>query len=201
MKPILLLLLIVFFPNLQQVEREEPDLLVVKFSWEKEKQNSRMIRGAQNPGGPITTPMSNDRDLSSRRTDLRTMEKKAAVSAQKPVDNYFLRLEVKNTGANVVRSLVWEFKPTAGPDDYQSKQYLCGLRVKSNEKRALDIWTPFAPVKVVSADAQKNALKDGTVIINQIEYENGAVWKKRGWNYKLAADSLQNVTEGKCSVF
>ena len=63
------------------------------------------------------------------------------------------------------------------------------------------MWTPFAPVKVVSADAVKDALKDGEVVINQVEYADGSLWKKRGWNYRLPADSLQKVTEGKCSVF
>jgi len=201
LKPLLLLLLIAFFPNLQQVDHEESDLLVTKFSWAREKQNSRMIRGAQNPGGPITTPIPDNRDLGSRRADLRTMEKKAAVSADKPVENYQLRLELKNTGANIVKSLIWEFRPTAGPDDYQPKQYLCALQVKPNEKKILDIWTPYVPVKVISAAERKDALKDGAVVINQIEYADGSVWKKRGWNYRLPAGSLQKLTEGKCSVF
>jgi len=161
-----------------------------------------MIKGAQNPGGPITTPITDNRDLGSRRTDLRTMEKKAAVSAETPAGpNYQLRLELKNTGANAVKSLIWEFRPTALGEDYQPKQYLCGLQVKSGEKKVLDVWTPFAPVKVVSADTSKDALKDGEVVINQIEYADGSLWKKRGWNYRLPADSLQKVTEGKCSVF
>ena len=202
-KPVLLLVLIVCFVNLQQVEREEPDLRVVKFSWGKEQpQKSSMIKGAQNPGGPITTPIADNRDLGSRRTDLRTMEKKAAVSAETPAGpNYQLRLELKNTGAHVVKSLIWEFRPTALGEDYQPKQYLCGLQVKPGEKKVLDVWTPFAPVKVVSADTSKDALKDGEVVINQIEYADGSLWKKRGWNYRLPADSLQKVTEGKCSVF
>jgi len=183
------------------VEREGPDLLVIKFSWAKEKQNSSMIRGAQNPGGSITTPITDNRDLGSRRADLRVMEKKAAVSAEKPVDNYQLRLELKNVGANVVRGLIWEFRPTAGPDDFQPKQYLCALQVKPKEKKILDIWTPYIPVKVISADERKDALKDGTVVINKIEYVDGSVWKKPGWNYSLPADSLQKLAEGKCSVF
>jgi hypothetical protein len=33
--------------------------------------------------------------------------------------------------------------------------------------------------------ASNDALKDGTVVINQIEYADGSVWKKGGWNYRL----------------
>ena len=201
LKPLLLLLLIAFLLTLQHVDPEQPDLMVVKFSWASEKQNSRMIRGAQNPGGPIATPIPDNRDLGSRRTDLRIMEKKANASAQNAVASYQLRLELKNTGANVVRGLIWEFRPTAGPDDYQPKQYLCALQVKPKEKKILDIWTPYLPVKVISAAERKDALKDGTVVINQIEYVDGSVWKKRGWNYKLPAGSLQKLAEGQCSVF
>lgn len=183
------------------MERDKPDLLVVKFTWAKEQQNSRVIRGAQDPKGSITTPITDNRDLTSRRADLRTMEKNAAKSAEQPVDNYELRLEVKNTGTNVVRSLVWEFRPTAVPDDYQPKQYLCALQVKPKEKKTLQIWTPYAPVKMISAEARTDARKEGEVVINQIEFTDGSVWKKTGWNYRLPADSTSKLSEGKCSVF
>ena len=129
------------------------------------------------------------------------MEKTAVNSGEKPADNYELRLEVKNTGTKVVRSFIWEFKPTAGPGDYQPKQYLCALQVKSKEKKVLQLWTPFAPVKVISVDARKDALKDGEVVINQIEYMDGSVWKKHDWNFRLPSDASQKLSEGKCSVF
>jgi hypothetical protein len=205
LKPLLLLLLIAFIPNPQQVERPEADLLVVKFGLVKEKQpSSSMIRGAQNPGGPITTPMAaEDRDLGSRKTDLRAVDTKAAVSAaqEKEVPSYQFRLELKNNGDKLVKGLIWEYQQVAGQDQSQPKQYLCALHVPPTEKKILDIWTPYLPQKVVSADKRKDPLQDGTVVINQIEYADGSVWKKSGWNYKLPADSLGRLTEGKCSVF
>ncbi len=81
MKSILLLVLITFSPLLQQqkVENKDPDVSVVRFTWAKGQQPSRMIRGAQNPGGPITTPQTaEDRDYSTRRVEMRTIDKKAA---------------------------------------------------------------------------------------------------------------------------
>ena len=69
-----------------------------------------------------------------------------------------------------------------------------------SEKKVLDIWTPYIPLKVISADA-KNLLKEGTVTINQIVYVDGSVWKKRGWDYRLPADSLGKLADGRCSVF
>ena len=204
MKTLWLLTLIAFSLTLQQqtVEREIADLTVIKFSWAKDLPKSSMIRGAQNPKGSISTPITNDRDLGSRRADLHTMEKKAAGSAQ-PLGGagYLLRLELKNTGSAVVKSLIWEFRPTAGPEDYEPKQYLCALHVEPKEKRKLELWTPYAPVKVVSVDASSDALKDGEVIINRIEYADGSIWKKPKWNFKLPADASRKLSEGQCSVF
>jgi hypothetical protein len=204
-KSILFLILLVFALTLQQqtVDREEPDLSVVKFSWAKEKQKISVIRGAQNPGGPITTPIpSGASDHNSRIGDLRSMEKKAEKSAAvAPLPTYQLRLELKNTGTNVVRSLAWQFKPTAMPEDYEPKQYLCALQVKPKEKKLLELWTPYAPVKVINVDERSNALKDGEVVINKIEYADGSVWTRRGWNYKLPADASQRLAEGTCSTF
>ena len=200
MTPILLLVFALFL-TLQQIEREEPDLQVVKFTWAKEKQpRSSMIRGTQSPGGTVSSAPTDGRDLGSRKAAIRTIDKKPTESEEKPAENYQVRLELKNTGANVVKGLVWEVRPTAAPDDYQAKRYLCALEVKPKEKKVLEIWTPYLPVKVISADP-KDALKEGTLVIDQIEYTDGAVWKKTGWNYRLPAGSLQKLAEGTCSVF
>lgn len=180
--------------------REQPDVVAISFKWVK--QSTRLIRGAQNPGGPITTPIPADtRDFGSRKAELRNVDKAATVSADKQGNTYHLFLEFKNTGTNVVRSLIWEFRPTATHADYEPKQYLCKLRVKPNEKKTLDLWTPYAPVKVISATIRPDGLKDGEVIIHKIEYLNGSVWKRRDWRYSLPPDSAETLSEGKCSVF
>lgn len=201
MKSLLLLVLLVSVPILQQVEREKPELDVVKFSWGKEKQpTSRMIRGT--PGPPVATSVSGGQDLGSRKVELRTSEKRAAASAEQSSPQYQLRLEVKNTGATLVTGLIWHFQPTAGSEDYEPKRYLCALQVRPKEKSLLEIWTPYLPVKVISAEEQKDGLKkDGTVVINQIEYADGSVWKRSGLNYKLAPDAFKKLADGACSVF
>jgi len=211
LKPLLLLILIAPFifqlqgertdPFQQQVERTEPDLLVVRFEWLKEKQTSRMIRGAQDPGRQTNIPTTEIHDQGARRVELRVMEKQAVKTAEKPAENYHFQLELKNAGANVVRGFVWEFQPTSMTDDYQPKQYLCALEVKPNEKKNLDVWTPYLPMKVVSANESKNTLAEGKVVINKIEYSDGSVWKISGWNFRLPADSLQKLAQGTCSVF
>lgn len=194
----LFLLICAAFPATQHQQTpppEQPDVVAIKFRWVK--QSTRVIRGA----GPITRPMpAETRDLGSRKVELRNVDKQATISADQQGNTYHLFLEFKNTGTNVVRSLVWEFRPTATPADYAPKQYLCALRMKPKEKKILDFWTPYAPVKVISA-IRPDGLKDGEVIINKIEYVNGSVWKRRDWRYSLPPDSTEKVDEGKCWVF
>lgn len=145
--------------------------------------------------------VAENRDLGSRKTELRNVDKQATISADAQGNTYHLLLEFKNTGTNVVRSVIWEFRPNATPADYSPKQYLCALRMKPNEKKILDLWTPYAPVKVISA-IRPDGFKDGEVIINKIEYLNGSVWKRNDWRYSLPPDATENVGgEGKCSVF
>ena len=201
MKSILLLVLIAFFPLLQQQKEpgKDPDVSVVRFTWAKEGQPSSAIRGR----GPIGTPQTEDRDYSTRRVEMRTLPTRAARTGGLPDtgQTYHLRLEFKNTGTNIVRSLIWEFKPTEAPEGYEPKQYLCSLKVKPKEKKILDLWTPFSPVKVVNVNARTDALKDGEVIVNRIEYEDGSIWKRADWLYAIPSHSAQKLADGECSVF
>jgi hypothetical protein len=177
MKFVLLLVLIAFSSLLQQqTDTKEPDLSVLRFTWARERQSS-MIKGAKNPGGNITPPLTDDRDFGQRRVDMRTTEKKARSTAVPSSDTYHMRLEFKNNGPNIVRSVIWEFRPTAA-EDYEPKQYLCALKVKPKDKKVLDLWTPVSPVKVVNVNARADGLKDGEVVVNRIEYNDGAVWKR-----------------------
>jgi len=201
MKSILLLVLIGFSPLLQQQKEQskDPDVSVVRFTWAKEGQPSSAIRGR----GPIGTPQTEDRDYSTRRVEMRTLPNRAARTGGLPDtgQTYHLRLEFKNTGTNIVRSLIWEFKPTEAPEGYEPKQYLCSLKVKPKEKKILDLWTPFSPVKVVDVKARTDALKDGEVIVNRIEYEDGSIWKRSDWPYAIPSHSAQKLADGECSVF
>jgi hypothetical protein len=73
--------------------------------------------------------------------------------------------------------------------------------MKPNAKRILDLWTPFSPVKVVDVNARPDALKDGEVVINRIEYDDGSVWRRADWRFDIPSHSAQKLADGECSVF
>ena len=211
MKLLLLTALVLFIPLQQTVEREEPDLTVVKFSWSRFRQNSDLIHSVADPGPSMNEPVSlkppssknepsevrNKRDIQERRAELAITEKNAKTPPRQQ-DYYFLRLEVKNVGENTIKSIIWEFQPVVQPADYELKQYVCKMKAKPKESKTFELLSPFSPVKVVSADKKA---QEGKVVINRIEYADGSVWKRKGWSVLIPAEMTDQMANGKCVLF
>jgi hypothetical protein len=209
MKLLLLTTLILLIP-LQQpptVNREEADLAVVKFSWSKYRPNGNLI----DPGPPLNEPVSlkpqssrnepielhNRRDIQERRAAMVMAEQNGKRAPRQP-DYYVMRMEVKNTGQNTIKNIVWEFQPAVQTPDYELKQYICKVKTKPNESKSFELMSPFAPVKVVSADKKA---QDGKVVINRIEYADGSIWKRKGWSVIIPAELTEQMGNGKCMLF
>lgn len=216
MKLLLLAALVALTPVLQgpAIDSEEADLVVLKFTWTKFRQNSDLIHSVSDPGS-INEPVSikpaspkneppelrNKRDLQERRAEMLATEKSATQSSRRNQDQYLLRLEVKNVGTNVVKSVVWEYQPAAQTADYELRQYLCALKAKPNESKTFELVSTFAPAKVVEADTKPGKDKDGKVVINRIEYADGSIWKRMGWSVLIPDDLTGKMGNGKCFGF
>ena len=221
MKLLLLTILLAFTPALGQqpqvVEREEADLVVVKFHWNKFRPNGDLIRSAADPGPPMNEPISikpapprnesqdvkNRRDMNQRRAELSSTVKVAKNSQPRDADQYLLELEVKNVGTNVIKSMIWEYQPSAKTAEYDLRQYVCSMKAKPKETKKFELISPSNPVKVIQADAQAQPgqSKDGKVVINRIEYADGTIWKRKGWSVLIPSDFTNTIGNGKCVMF
>ena len=213
MKLLLIILSISLFPLVQ--DREESDLVVVKFSWSKYRQNSDLIHSVADPGPAMNEPMrinpqpksnepqevKNRRDMQERRADMAAAENNAKISSSRNQDHYRLYLEVKNVGSNTIKNVVWEYQPTAQSAGQELRQYVCTMKAKPNDKKTFELITPFSPVKVVNADKEAGASKDGQVVINRLEYADGTVWKRKGWSVLIPNDVTARIENGKCIGF
>jgi hypothetical protein len=209
MKLLLLTTIILLIPLQQMptVNREEADLTVVKFSWSKYRPNTGL---SLDPGPPLNEPVSankptknepsevrNRRDIQERRAAMVLAEQNGKTPPRQP-DYYMMHMEVKNTGENTIKSIVWEFQPTVGTAEQELKQYVCKIKAKPNESKSFELMTPFAPVKVVSADRKA---QEGKVVINRIEYADGSEWKRKGWSVLIPAEMTDQMGNGKCMLF
>jgi hypothetical protein len=193
---------------------QSSDLAVMKFSCGEYQRPSSMVRSAHDPDESGNQPIRinqqrrnepqaaiNSRDMAERRAELRTAEVNATLSTQKTAKLYFYHLEVKNTGSRAIKSFAWEYQST-GVSDISDRQFFCAVNAKPNHKKEFDLFTTLAPSRVIDATSagqgpDKNP--KGVVVINKVEYLDGAVWVRKGWNPKIfATDVTEKVEIGKC---
>ena len=204
------LILLIPFQQPPTADREEADLMVLKFTWARQRQNQDLIQGVQDPGPPLNDPVSlklpqrnepveitKRKDMQERRDALARAEQNGSKSSTPRQDYYFMRLEMKNVGEKTIKSIIWEFQPLAQAG-YDVKQYVCAIKAKPKENKTLELVTPSAPVKVVSVDKKS---QDGKVVMNRIEYSDGTVWKRKGWSVLIPAEMTNRIQNGKCIMF
>jgi hypothetical protein len=220
MKVLFLTVLLALTPVLQQqqtlvVEREDPDLLVVKFNWTKFRLNNDLIHSAMDPGPAMNEPiriapnppkneaqeLKNRRDMNERRAEMRATTDVAKNRPKKNTDQYMLQLEVKNVGTNVIKSMVWEYQPSDKAADYALRQYVCAFKAKPKESKKFQLISEYNPVKVIEADVDTGQTKNGKVVINRIEYADGSVWKRKGWSVLIPHETVNGLGNGKCLMF
>jgi hypothetical protein len=200
------------FP-LQQDLKKPPDLMVVKFTCARYERGGHMIRSVEEPDANANEPISinkmmknepqeviNRRDMQERRTGLRVAEINAELSKQKGTHVYRYRLEVQNTNAQPVKSFAWSYQTGDAPDP-ADRHFFCAIDAKPKENKALDLYSPLGPARVIDASKAGEKPEDEKVhvMINLIEYADGSVWKRPAWNPAMfSAESKEKVAHGKC---
>lgn len=214
MKLSFFLVLVLFVALPQQPATTAPDLVVLKFRCGKQFTSSSMIHSVQEPDTGANEPIrvdktsknepqavQNNRDMQERRAEMAISEKTAQLSTQKNSTIYFYKIQVQNTGAKAVKSFAWEYRPANEPDP-SNRQFYCVINAKTNEKKDFDLYSPYAPSRVVDASSPEdkpNAEKKDKIIINKIEYMDGTVWKRESWNLKtFPLEDTNKVGAGKC---
>ena len=128
-------------------------------------------------------------------------EKTAELSSQKNSTIYFYKIQIQNIGQRSVKSFAWEYRPSNEPDP-SNRQFYCVVNAKANEKKDFNLFSPFAPSRVVDAaspDDKPNTEKKDKIIINKIEYTDGTVWKRQSWNPQtFPTEDTSKVGSGKC---
>jgi hypothetical protein len=215
MKVVLTLALIALTATLQTQTGTEasPDLVVLKFSWTKYVTGGGLIRPVE--AAPAPGPVSINRDPTrdpnyqrpaanptERHAEMAALERDAALSANRSSNLYVIRIQVKNAGTKPIKSFVWAPEDPAGVPDLATRQFLCAVKTKPNEAKALEMVSTLAPSSVVdvSKSGEKaERSKTLSAVINRIEYVDGSVWQRPGWDSSiLSRDPRRKVDNSKC---
>lgn len=204
------------------------DLVVVKFSAEKYVSPGEPIRpweapaSSQNGPSLIVPNVKRDdaeaaraaRELAQRRGDAEARrpenmkqraEKQAAAieadaAAARLAKFYVYQIQIKNAGKRLVRSFVWEYQGAPGVEDSPGRQFLCAVKAKPNQTKGVEVMSGLPPSAIV--DASKAGDKQplpASATINRIEYSDGSIWQRRGWNPTvLSRVAGRKIELGRC---
>ena len=118
------------------------------------------------------------------------MEKSVAESRaprSKTMDGYAYRIKVQNASTKVAEIVFWEYRfiDPKNPDLLARRQFLCGVSIPGGKGKDLEGFSLSGPSDVIDVKTletnKDNPFKED-VLINRVEYSDGSIWQRKGWN-------------------
>jgi hypothetical protein len=113
----------------------------------------------------------------------------------KTMDGFAYRIKVQNQSGNIVEIVFWEyqFQDPAQPDLIARRQFLCGVNIPGGKGKELEGFSLSGPSDVINVKTLANNTFKETVLINRVEYSDGSIWQRRGWNLAEVKGSYERV--------
>jgi len=222
--PILLTLLIPY--QLPSSNGDSSPLVVVSFKWSRVRrtvdaaeaegttparamipQNKNFARNAR-INDPAGARDPNADTLDGRSAALEKSVQDSRATKPKTTEAFAYRIKVQNPGSKVVEIVFWEyqFQDPADPSLVARRQFLCGVNIAPEKGKELEGFSLAGPSDVVNVNtlANKSASPfSEKVVINRVEYADGAIWQRKDWNFAEVKTSYDRVlreqwTPGMC---
>lgn len=150
-----------------------------------QNKNFERNRRANSPEG-VRDP--NLDTIDGRSAALERSVQESRLPASKPVDGFAYRVKVRNTSKKTIEVVFWEyqFKETANPSAITRRQFLCGVNIKPDKDKEVKAFSGLGPgevINVVSLTNKSGNYFEESVIINRVEYADGTIWQRTGWNF------------------
>ena len=135
----------------------------------------------------------NRNSIENRSRDMLDLEESVKRESQ-PVDIFRYRVNVKNTGIKVVKSVFWDYQASYADDysDTAHRQFRCTAKLKPNESERFDAYSILPPIRIIAAS--KKTLNQ-RVVVNRIEYADGTFWQRTEWQEPPAS---KHKAPGNC---
>jgi hypothetical protein len=216
MKTLLVFSLLISLPSSFQTATVNSDgapMTVSGFKWSRARQKVEVPEAEGNAPARAMIPQNrnfarnarvNDpqgvRDPNQDTLDGRSaaMEKSVAESRaprSKAMDGYAYRTKVQNASPKVVEIVFWEYRfvDPAKPDLIARRQFLCGVNISAGKGKDLEGFSLSGPSDVVSVKTLADNVFKEDVLINRVEYSDGSIWQRKGWNLAEVKASYERV--------
>jgi hypothetical protein len=211
MKTLLLLPLLLMFVSPGQNPTASPEVssvAVLSFKWSRNHQAAKTPDPAANaPATPAPEMLAinknfqrnarandprgardpNDDTIDGRSAAMEKIVQESRTPKAKAVDNFEYLVKVQNESKKVIEILFWEYQFTdkTNPANVTRRQFLCGVNIKPNKEKELQIFSLSGPSEVISAGSLANTPDNSfleKVLINRVEYADGSTWQRKDWN-------------------
>lgn len=198
-----------------QVVGEGSSVVVRDFKWARDRQKIKTPAAASN--APARMPEKNfERNVRANATaevrdpNLDTIEGRSAALEKsmqdahaprpKSVDGFTYQVKVRNASRKAVEIVFWEyqFKARSGPANAVTRQFLCGVNIKPDKEKELTGFSTSGPGDQIGAgslDDKSGSPFEESVLINRVEYSDGTIWQRKGWNYAEMRPSIARALE------
>jgi hypothetical protein len=212
MKTLLFVSLLISLLSSFQIPAPSP-MTVTSFKWSRARQKVAVPEAEGNAPARAMIPQNrifarnarvNDppgsRDPNQDTIDGRSaaLEKTVAQSRapqSKTMDGYAYRIKVQNSIAKVVEVVFWEYRfiDPANRALIARRQFLCGVNIAAGKGKDLEGFSLSGPSDVIDVKTlADNSFKED-VLINRVEYSDGTIWQRKGWNLAEVKGSYDRV--------
>ena len=137
--------------------------------------------------------------LDGRSAALEKSVRESRTPAPGPAELYEYRARVRNDFAKPVEVVFWEYQvaEASNPDNPSRRQFLCGVSIKPGKEKELLALLASGPSQVVSAGslgATDARPAQERAVVNRVEYADGTIWQRKGWNYAEVRASVARAT-------
>lgn len=158
-------------------------------------QNKNFARNARiNDSAGARDP--NADTLDGRSAALEKIVDEARAPKTEPRDGFAYHVKLKNTAAKIVEIVFWEYRfyDPANQNLVARRQFLCGVNIRPDKDKELEAFSLHGPTDVVSVHALegKSQFKE-EVLVNRVEYSDGAIWQRKDWSFAEVKRSYDRV--------
>ncbi len=148
--------------------------------------------------GPVGVADPNVDSMDGRRAAMEKSVQESRMPKPKSVDGFLYQVKVRNASTKVIEVMFWEyqFAESANPANVVRRQFLCGINIKPDKEKELQVFTLFGPsdvISVASLGKQPGNLFVEKVVINRVEYADGTIWQRKDWNFAEMMPSIKRA--------
>src|SRR2546421_12313569 len=167
------------------------DIKVLSVSVKQIQRRTRILHGQ------ISSPT--EKTIPERSSDLSQVEANARMIREAPIHAYAYEIKIQYSGPKKISSIGWQYASGApDQDDSIARRFLCKQTLKPGGTAVLRAISHLPPTRVMKAGTSPPN-QSGHAIVGRIEYQDGNLWKLRGWTISAeTSEMLAHLSAGSC---